>query len=84
MGLFVTWCFPIVLPISSVNKLNIFLLLSVAIVDQNSPNSPLLDGGSSSSLIGSKRNEAERSVSKKDSSISSARTTIRNLQEGSK
>lgn len=74
-----TWCFPIVFPISSVNMLNIFLLLSVAIVDHKSPRSPLLAGGSSTSGTGSNRNEADRSASKNDSRISSASTTIRNL-----
>jgi len=32
-GLWITWCFPIVFPISSVKMLKIFLLLSVVIVD---------------------------------------------------
>jgi len=62
--------------------LNIFLLLSVAIVDHKSPRNPAelaLGSGRSSSGKGVSWNDAERSVSKKDSSISSARTTMRKL-----
>ena len=69
-----------VFPISSVNILNIFLLLSVAIVDQMSPNKPLLDTGSSISGRGSSLKEADKSLSKKDSRTSSASTTMRKLQ----
>lgn len=69
-----------VFPSSSVNAWNIFLFESVAIDDHRSPSSPFAgSGGSSSSDMGSKRNDADRSVSKNDSRTSSASTTIRKL-----
>lgn len=61
---------------------NIFLLLSVAIEDHRSPKNPLvlvLGNPRSSSGKGLSWNDADRSVSKNDSRISSASTTMRKL-----
>jgi hypothetical protein len=55
------------------------LLSSVATTDQSPPRRPVLVSGSSIPGTVSSRNEADRSDSKNDSRISSARTTIRNL-----
>src|SRR6266850_2365145 len=77
-GRWVTWCRPIVFPTSSLSLWNSFTLVSVAMLDHRPPRKPLLDGGSSMRGTGSRRKDAERSVSKKDSRTSSARTTMRN------
>lgn len=75
-----TWCFPIVLPTSSVNLLKIFLLSSLAIFDHSPLKKLEFDVGSSSKYTGSSLNVSEKSDSKNDSKISSAKTTIRNLK----
>lgn len=74
-----TWCFPTARPISSVNLLKILRLSSVAMFCQRPPSRPAFALGISISGTGSSRNVPEKSVSKNDSRISSARTTMRKL-----
>ncbi len=70
---------PIVRPMSSVNLLKILRLSSVTMFCQRPPRRPLFEFGMSMIGTGSSLNVAGKSVSKKDSRISSAKTTMRNL-----